>query len=213
MKAGFFSDRTRALPIAGPSAGNRFPGIKTFLRREFAPSGGAFAYLSGALDGDGQFPLKPVVEVDIASTAPQRVLELPDLRVWAAPVTHGAVPALGYLIESHGKKIAFSGDQNGDNPVFWKMIAHADVLVMHTAIADGDDAIAARLHATLASIGRHAAAAGVGRLVLSLWMKRSLTAMDASVATIHGLYAGPVEVAHDLACYAVKSSSMSKSGG
>ncbi|MEO7433465.1 MAG: MBL fold metallo-hydrolase [Dokdonella sp.] len=202
VKAGFFSDRTRALPVAGPSAGNKFPGIKTFLRREFGPSDGAFAYLSGALDGDSQFPLKPVIEVDVARKSPRRVLDLPDLRVTAAPVHHGPVPALGYLVESHGTKIAFSGDQNGNNPMFWTMVEHADLLVMHTAIADGSDAVAANLHATPTSIGQHAAAAGVGRVVLSHWMKRSLAAMDANVATIRGLYHGPVDVAHDLGCYA-----------
>ena len=203
VKAGFFSDRERALAISGPSAGGEFPGLSAFLRAQFQRKGGAFAYLGGALDGKGQFPLRPVVEVRVPSDTPQTVLALPDLNVRAAPVKHGPVPSLGYVVESKGRRIAFGGDQNGDSPVFWALARGADLLVAHSAIADDSDPVALRLHATPDTIGRAAAAAGVHRVVLSHWMKRSLAAQAANVAAVRARFDGPVEAATDLACYRV----------
>jgi hypothetical protein len=40
----------------------------------------------------------------------------------AIGVKDGPVPALGYLVEVRGRRIAFAGDQNGDNPAFAAMI-------------------------------------------------------------------------------------------
>jgi ribonuclease BN (tRNA processing enzyme) len=159
IKAGFFSERSAPLPVSGPSADQEFPGLKKFLSTEFANPGGAFAYLAGALDGsEGLFKLEPT-EVDIHSDSPQVVLDLHGLTVMAAPVTHGPVPALGYLVRTSTHTIAFSGDQNGENPAFWKMVESADILVMHMAVPEDADPVAGRLHARPSVIGAKAEAA------------------------------------------------------
>lgn len=201
VKAGFFSDRTAPLPISGPSKGGEFPGLKQFLVREFSASGGAFGYLSGALDGSGGlFRLEPI-EVSLPRDNVKMILDTSEINVTAAPVAHGPVPALGYLVKVKDKTIAFSGDQNGDNPVFWKMIEHADVLVVHMAIPEKADAVASKLHATPSSIGRHANDARVGQVVLSHLMPRSLANLDENVALVRGGYHGKVTVASDLQCF------------
>jgi ribonuclease BN (tRNA processing enzyme) len=201
VKAGFFSDRKAPLPISGPSKGGEFPGLKQFLTREFSAHDGAFAYLSGALDGSGgQFRLDPI-EVTLPRDTVQAILDTRELKVTAAPVKHGPVPALGYLVKAQDKTIAFSGDQNGDNPIFWKMIDHADVLVVHMAIPEKADAVASKLHATPSSIGRHASDAHVGQVVLSHLMPRSLANLDENVAIVRDGYHGKVTVASDLQCF------------
>ena len=53
LKSGFFSDRTRQLPIIGPAGGGAFPGMSEYMRILFDPEHGAYRYLSGYLDGSG----------------------------------------------------------------------------------------------------------------------------------------------------------------
>jgi hypothetical protein len=89
--------------------------------------------LSPALDGTGgEFKFGPI-EVAVPRDAPTTILQTSGLTVSAAPVSHGPAPALGYLVRTSGGTVAFSGDRNGDNPVFWKMIQGADILVMYLA--------------------------------------------------------------------------------
>ncbi|MDR3387611.1 MAG: MBL fold metallo-hydrolase [Rudaea sp.] len=201
IKAGYFSDRTRSLPISGPSGSDEFPSLTAFLHAEFSSPQGAFAYLSGALDGTGgEFKLDPV-EVALPRAVPMVVLETSDLTVLAAPVSHGPVPALGYLIRTSAGTIAFSGDQNGNNPVFWEMIQGADILVMHLAISEHPDPVAAKLHALPSVIGKQAAGARVKQLVLSHLMARSLATLPENLKTIRQYYKGHVSVTHDLECF------------
>lgn len=201
VKAGYFSDRTGPLPISGPSGAGEFPGLTDFLQAEFATPHGAFAYLSGALDGTGgEFKLDPI-EVPVPRDEPMTILQTPGLTVSAAPVSHGPVPALGYLVRTSDGTVAFSGDQNGDNPVFWKMIQGTDILVMHLAVSEHPDPVAARLHAIPSVIGKQAEAAHVKHLVLSHLMARSLTTLPENLRTIRQYYKGEISVARDLECF------------
>lgn len=205
IKAGYFSERSAPLPIAGPSGGGDFPGLTRFLDALFSLKQGAYIYLSDAWDGGGgQFSLSPV-EVKVPTGAVRTVLDEPGLRVEAATVRHGPVPALGYKVRAGDTTFAFSGDQNGDNPTFWTMVGDADVLVMHMPIPEQTpeqaDPIARLLHAPPSVIGERAQEAGVGRVVLSHLMPRSLAQLDRNVAFVREHYRGPVEVAADLRCY------------
>jgi ribonuclease BN (tRNA processing enzyme) len=202
IKAGFFSDRSAALRVGGPSAGEEFPGLKAFLSAEFGSPGGAFAYLSGALNGtQGLFQLEPI-EIDVKSGSPRVILDLPELTVTAVRVTHGPVPAVGYLVRTPQHSIAFSGDQNGDNPEFWEMIKNADILVMHMAVPENPDPVAGRLHARPSVIGAKAAAVNVKHLVLSHLMARSVRTLPDNLRIIRERYSGRVSVARDLECFA-----------
>lgn len=200
LKSGYFSERKRELPVIGPTGEGVWPGASDFMRALFAPKQGAFAYLAGYLDGsDGLFHT-PVTEVDAGSRHPAVVLDREGIRVSVVGVKHGPVPALGVLIEAGGKRIAISGDQNGDNPHYTEMIKGAEVLVVDYAIPPSAGEVARNLHLTPAQIGTLAATAGVGRLVLSHLMKRSLDRLDDSKAIIAESYPGPIAVAEDLMC-------------
>ena len=199
LKSGFFGDRQRPLPIIGPSGGDEFPGIKEFMHALFDPDRGAFRYLSGYLDGSGGMVRADIVEMDAKATTPKAALGNDRFKLTAIGVKHGPVPALGYLVEVRGRRIAF-GDQDGDNPAFAAMIEGVDILVMDHAVPEMADPVAGQLHTRPSEIGLLAAHAGVKRLVLSHNMARSLGPLKENLALIRQHYDGPTRVAEDLMC-------------
>lgn len=203
LKGGFFADRTRALPLSGPTGGGAFPGMREFVAGLFGPKHGIFRYLDGFMDGSGGLFETPVTEVDASRTTPRRIYTDARMQIAAIGVHHGPVPALGYLVTVRGKRIAFSGDQNGQNPQFARMIRGADVLIMDHAVAEYAGPVARRLHAMPSEIGALARSAGVKELVLSHWMARSLVTRDRGLALIRERYQGPVVSAKDLQCIVV----------
>jgi len=205
LKSGYFSERERDLPIAGPTGNDRFPGLKAFMQALFAPGEGAFRYLAGYLDGSDSLFHTPLIEIDANSKHPVDVFQNEHFRVQAVGVHHGIVPALGYLVTAGGAHIAFSGDQNDDNPQFADMIRGADLLVMDHAIPPDAGRVARALHATPLGIGRLAAKARAGRLVLSHLMARSLREPEASLREIREAYHGDIARAEDLMCIPVRS--------
>jgi ribonuclease BN (tRNA processing enzyme) len=200
LKGGYFSDRTRPLPIAGPTGGGDFPDTATFLQRLFARERGVFGYLHGFLDGSNGLFATPARTVDVEAREPLTVWSQGGLVVAAVGVPHGPVPALGYLVTVQGKRIAFSGDQRGDAPAFTRMIQGADLLVMAHAIPQGAGQGTRNLHATPEAIGHLAAEAQVRSLLLSHLMARSLAQLPASQSIIRRHYSGPLRVAEDLMC-------------
>ena len=200
LKSGFFSERSRPLPIIGPASGGDFPGMSEYMRILFDPEHGAYRYLSGYLDGSGGLVKAVVTEVQTEPPKGEVVFKNDQLEVTAIGVTHGPVPALAFLVEADGHHIAFSGDQNGRNPQFAALIKGADILIMDHAVPEQTDEVSGWLHARPSEIGQLAAEANVGRLVLSHNMARSLSHLDENLALIHQHYKGPVTVAADLMC-------------
>ena len=199
LKGAFFTQRTRPLTIVGPAGGGQFPGVQEFLRDLLNPGTGAFRYLSGYLEGsDGLFKLD-IQQID-SHKGKTSQLKLGDIQIQSVGVEHGAVPALGYLITLRGKTLAFSGDQNGNNPAFGTLIKQADRLVMTHAVPEATDEVAARLHARPSEIGALAQTAGVKQLLLSHLMQRSLATLDANLKGVRARYTGEVQVAQDLMC-------------
>ncbi len=201
LKSGYFSSRTRPLPIVGPTGKSGWPATTGFLQALFGQDRGAFRYLAGYLDGsDDLFAVEPT-DVDANTTQPLTVLQTDDIKLSAVGVRHGIVPALGLLVEARGKRIAFSGDQNDNNPAFAALVKEADLLVMAHAIPQDAGRAARSLHATPRHIGRLAADSGVEKLVLSHLMARSLRTLEHNKTLIAEAYRGPVSVARDLDCF------------
>lgn len=201
LKSGFFSDREAPLPLIGPAAGPGFPGMAEFMRNQLDADRGAYRYMSGYLDGTGGF-----VKLDIQEAATQplkavAVFQNERFKLSAIGVAHGSVPALGYIVDIAGHKLAFSGDQNGANPGFAAAIGHADLLFMDHAVPEMTGDVEAGLHARPSEIANLASAAAVIKLVLSHNMSRSLLHLDESLATIRGTFHGDVAVASDLMCF------------
>src|SRR6202044_2303727 len=95
-----------------------------------------FRYPAGYLDGSGGMVRAYFVEMDAAAETPKAAFGNDRFKLTAIGVKHGPVPALGYLVEVRGRRIAFAGDQNGDNPAFAAMIAGVDILLMDHAVPE-----------------------------------------------------------------------------
>jgi ribonuclease BN (tRNA processing enzyme) len=202
-KAGYFDAREAPLEVAGPGPGRGFPGLTEWLARQFAARDGAYRYLSGVRDGSGgQFALVPA-ELPLRPGEVAAVVDGPDLQVEAIGVRHGPVPALAFRVLVEGRKIVFSGDQDGETREFWRFAKSAQLLVAHLAIPEQALPAARALHAVPSRLGEGAAAEQVGSLLLSHLMTRSEAHLEESLAAVRRHYAGPVIVARDLACIAV----------
>lgn len=208
VKGGYFSDRERPLKISGPDeagrGGRAFPALNDHVDALFNARTGAFRYLSDFLDGgDAPFKLDVLTlpaKPGRTSTALEEISDGHRIRVTALGVEHGIVPALAYRVDIDGTGVVFSGDQNGNNPAFPQFARGARLLVMTHAVPEDAGPVARRLHALPSEIGRNAAQAGVGELLLSHLMRRSLDSLDANLAEMRKHYRGPIKVAADLMC-------------
>ena len=204
LKSGYFSPRQRPLTISGPTGNRLMPSLGGFLQAMFGPGQGAFRYLSGYLDGsDGLFKLEPI-EIDASTREPKAVLKRDNMTVKAVGVHHGPIPTLGYVFTINDRRIAIGGDQNLSRSAFVDMAKGVDLLIMPLAIPEDAGRIARNLHATPSRVGRAAAQIQPGQLVLSHFMARSLQTMAANLTAIRNHYAGPMQLAEDMACIAVE---------
>lgn len=202
VKAAFFTERDRDLPVYGPTGNKLMPATTAFVRSLFAKPNGAFRYLAGYVNGDEAWRLRPH-DVPATGNTVQRVLRTPAFTVSAIPVPHGALPAVAWRIDIAGVAAVFSGDTSGDGPALPTLAGNADVFVAHHAIPEGAGGAARKLHMPPSVIGKIAADAGVKQLVLSHRMTRALGREQESTAEIRRHYAGPLTFADDGQCFAV----------
>jgi ribonuclease BN (tRNA processing enzyme) len=203
LKSGYFSDRESALSISGPAGGGDYPGLQTHLKSLLSPDTGAFAYLSGYLDGsDGLVKLEPT-EIDAHPGNSMQVYSDPQsaISIRAMGVPHGPVPALAFRIQIGDKSIVFSGDQNGNLDEFIGFAEGTDVLVMHMPVPENITGTGRKLHAPPSIIGNIAALAETKTLILSHFMARSLYKMEENLQIIQSHYGGVIHVSHDLDCF------------
>jgi len=201
IKAAFFTDRSRDLPVYGPS-GNRFmPSLKAFMNDLFWVDG-AYQYLNRYLDGTDIYRLIPH-EVDVTKMKQQQVLSDSQYRLTAVPVHHGALPALAWRVDVEGKSIVFSGDMNNDNHTLAALAQKADLLIAHNAVPEGTTGVARNLHMPPSVIGQIAAKAQVKQLILSHRMKRTLGVEQllATTKQIKNYYHGAMRFADDMQCF------------
>lgn len=202
IKAGYFSQRTDVLPVAGPTGAGVFPGLVRFTRLLFGPEG-AFAYLGWSLDPEeGPFTLD-LREVDAGADRAVSVLADGAIAVEAIGVGHGPVPTLGYRVKTGDRTLVFAGDQDAENEHFRDFARGADVLVMHHAIPEEGHDAAHGLHRRPSEIGQLAGQAGVGTLVLAHHMLRALEDEERAVAEIRAHFPGELVLADDLSCVPV----------
>ncbi|MGA7992450.1 MAG: MBL fold metallo-hydrolase [Thermoanaerobaculia bacterium] len=204
VKSSFFEDRSRPLPVIGPSGNLAFPSTVEFVRALFDAKRGAYRYLSGFLTGeDGSYRIQPR-NVTLKPHELRRVLSADGLTVVGTPVTHGGVPAIAWRVEIGGSRLAFSGDTNGNDGNLEVLADRADVLVAHNAVPEGASGVERALHMPPSVIGRIAEKAHVEKLVLSHRMLRTLGREQETRAGIARSYEGPVVFADDLDCYSPK---------
>ena len=199
MKAGFFSQRSRPLPILGTTASGAFPNINDFLERLFGEKG-AYAYMSDILTPQSDsFQIVPV-RFDQGFNAKK----FGEITVGTVGVNHGTIPAIAYCITIGGKKIVFAGDTSAKSDKLIELADGADYLIVHHAIPEQTNAYAKRLHLTPTRIGEVAQKAGVKHLILSHRMKRTYEHEAESLKLIQQRYKGDVIWAEDLMKIEVK---------
>jgi ribonuclease BN (tRNA processing enzyme) len=201
IKSSYFEERELPLPVYGPPGNENFPSTTEFVVDLFDGKRGAYRYLAEFLAGkDGGYPLQAH---DVALTAHEirTVLSARDLLLDATQVVHGDVPAIAWRVSMGGRIIVFSGDTNGDNGNLERLAKGADLLVAHNAVPEGETGAARRLHMPPSVIGRIAKTAGVGRVVLSHRMLRTLGRESETRSVIARVYPGPVAFAEDLDCF------------
>lgn len=206
LKSGYFAGRSRPLAVAGPDGDRPFPGLHDFLASMLATENGAYAYLSGYLDGSGR--LAKLVPTEVSGEEGVRVFEQDidghAVVVDAMHVPHGIVPTLAFRVAIGDFVAVFASDQNGSKAGFIGFSRNADLLVMHMAVPQGASGAATKLHAVPARIGEIAAAAGAGQLVLSHFMARSLRDLAGNIEHVQKNYSGQIVIAEDLTCLAAR---------
>lgn len=195
------------LSISGPSGNDGFPSLDAFLSALVGPTASAFPVL-------GPVVHLQKVTVDVGRNEPTEVYSKGGLRVTGISVPHRDVPSVGYRIDVGGVSVAFGGDQTGTNPAFTRMVNGVDVLVLHLTVSEEAAGLVAELHAKPSVVGRIAAEAAPGLLVLSHlgaedarspnYRSLSLSNLDGSLQRVRGNYGGPVLVAKDLECVPVR---------
>jgi ribonuclease BN (tRNA processing enzyme) len=201
IKASYFEERKLPLPVYGPPGNENFPSTTEFVAGLFDGKHGVYRYLADFLAGtDGGYSLQAH---DVALTAREirTVVSTSDLSLDATQVIHGAVPAIAWRVSIGRTIIVFSGDTNGDNGNLERLAKGADLFVAHNAVPEGETGAARQLHMPPSVIGRIAKTAGVGRVVLSHRMLRTLGRESETRSVIARAYQGPVAFAEDLDCF------------
>jgi len=195
-------DRQEPLPIVGPSGNNVAPSFSTFLNRLFDEKNGAFQVLGSTLGSTqpyaGTGVRLDVGVVDATNAEPSTVYDRAGVTLTALGIPHGNIPTLAYRVQTRDVSIVFSSDQTGANPKFIEFAKGANVLIMHLAIARGDNR---GVHASPEVVGRVAQDAGVGRLVLG---HIGLFPLDPAIAELKKFYTGPLTIGADLQCTQVE---------
>jgi len=202
IKASFFSDRSRDLPLYGPTGNQLMPATTEFVQDLFGQNG-AFRYLADYLDGRAAYRLI-AHDIHANDRKVHPVMRGRDYVITAVPVHHGPIPALAYRIDVGGQSIVFSGDMNNTNHTLTRFATGADLLVAHHAIAEQADPVARNLHMPPSVIGEIAAQARVKQLVLSHRMQRTLGHEPQTRRLIAMHYPGPVYFAEDLQCFSFR---------
>ncbi len=176
LKGGYFSDRRRALIVAGADAGGPFPGRRLFLKQLLGKNTGAYSYLAGYLNATEDLPMLSTFEIDSTNTEAVTVLgdRYSSMQIDTMHVAHGIGPALVFRVRVNNRTIVFSGDQNVGNNEFVHFAKNANILVMHMPIPEGTTGPGRNLHAPPSVVGAFAMQANVKMLLLSHLMKRSL---------------------------------------
>lgn len=205
VKAAFFSDRDRDLPIYGPNGNHLIPATPTFVQRQFGRQG-IYPYLSGFLDGSGAFSLKPIA-VDAGKTGQELFsTQIDGFTLKAITVEHGRLPSLGWRLEKNGCAVTISGDTSNQGRSLEILADKSDLLIAHNAVPENSrDQVALSLHMTPAEIGRIAQTSGSRSVVLSHFMQRTDTAHAATAAAIARQYRGRLSFAADCDVYSLKT--------
>ena len=201
MKAAQFTGRKRNLIVSGPSGSDFSSSLTEFVNRVLNVERGLYPYLGNYISKEYDSPFKLELlerHWTYEDLSIQSLTKTDDYAISTVAVHHGAYPAIGYRIDSHGCSIAFTGDMSGRLGPMPDLAEDADILVAHLAIEEAAEGLPQILHMKPTYIGVMAKESSVKHLVLSHFMSRSLKHLDESLQIIKEEYKGPITLAEDL---------------
>ncbi len=198
IKASFFSKRDRDLPILGPEGNSLMPATSEFVQNLLGNEG-AFRYLKDYLNNsqNKSYHLQ-MRDMPIAPHNMQRYRLTEDILLEAIAVHHGPIPAIAWRVNTAGYSITFSGDMSNNYQTLAVLAKDTDILVMHNAVPESAEGVAAILHMKPSEIGEIAKKAQAKQLVISHRMQRTLGQESQTRQHIEKNYTGPILFADDL---------------
>lgn len=203
IKASFFSDRQRDLPIYGPTGNHVIPSTPEFIQRQFNTQG-VYPYLADFLTGEASFAITPLaINADLKNPKTFRTT-LHGFTISAIPISHGLLPSLAWRIEKNGCSLTVSGDTSNQGRTLDSLAKNSSLFIAHNAVPEhSHDTVATHLHMTPSEIGR-IAKNGVQSLILSHFMKRT-SDHQTSQHAIRQHYQGKLHFANDCDIYSFKT--------
>jgi len=193
VKAGYFTSRSRSLPIIAPNGNKYFPSTDEYLENLFGEHG-AYRYMSDVLSSrSDSFTLLPQnIYANKIKTIRYKEFTLKLIRV-----NHGIVPALALRIDVEDKSIIISGDTNNENKNLQRIAKDADLFVAHHAIPEFARGYATKLHMNPSNIAQVAIDAKVKKVLLTHRMKRTINNEKDSLRVIKKKFKGEVIFGED----------------
>jgi ribonuclease BN (tRNA processing enzyme) len=197
IKGSYFTSRSADIGLYGPAANNLMPSTSDYLQRLLGDKG-AFTYLKSHVNKRASADYK-IVAIDVPLIKGQTSTYAlgDDITAKATFVHHGPVAAVAWRVEVAGCSIVFTGDMSNQFDVLSTFANEADTLVASNAVPDNAVGAALDLHMTPSTIAQIAERAQVKQLVLSHFMKRTLTIQKVTQAIIRQKYRGPIILATD----------------
>lgn len=202
VKSAFFTDLDHDIDLYGPAGGERLADFLEFIDSLFGAETGAYRYLNAPFNPESHSPYHFVphrVPLTFGKTIP--VKDYGDIRISAAAVAHGFLPALAWRIDVGDKSVTISGDMNGQTEQLIQLAMNTDLLVAHAAINEQTRGAGQFLHMKPSRIGEIAAQTETNRVVLSHFMNRSLNREGEISEQIGRNYSGELGFAEDLSCW------------
>jgi len=191
IKAGYFTRRSKMLPIVGTIGNKNFPSMSEFLELSFGENG-TYRYMSDVLT-----PKSDSFEIRAVDVKVSRHLEFKHFHLDVIAVHHGGVPALAFKFSIGEKSVVISGDTNNEIACMNAFSKGTSLLVAHHAISQDAGVYAKNLHMTPLNIGVIASTAKVKKLLLSHRMLRTIAKEKESLELIRQNYKGEVVFAED----------------
>ncbi len=201
LEGSITAERSRPLPILGPTGTADIPSTKTVIQRLIGKDG-AFphlARLTSALSPAGY----KIVPREIKATGRAKWSNFPSesLSITAIPVHHGPYPSLAWRLGVAEQVIVFAGTFSNQRDVVAPLAKDADALVVAHAIPEMTRGRAKERYLVPSHIGRVAKNANARMLILGHRTSRTLGRESISRAALEEHFTGPLIFADEMECW------------
>jgi len=202
VKASFFTRRDQDLRVFGPTGNSLLPSMEAFTEALFGPMG-AWPYLGSFFDSESSAQFHFIPQTVIADETSWHTIN-DHLRLGAIRTHHGPLPALAWRIETKDGSITISGDMSNRRSSLQALGRETDLLVAHNAVPETAGGVF-NLHMPPSEIGKIAAAAKPGQLLIAHRMNRTLGpgSQGATSQQVRQHYKGPLAFANDMDCFEI----------